>query len=196
MVTVSASVNLPLHHKVQKFCSGTGSPGCSWKKCRKTVVVYVIDSCNRIKTVHLWLLQVTVMTVWNAGILSLYAVGLLNAAWPELKYGPARPGPYMCGTGLGRPSLPARCLSLVAALEVLVEWRWSSCSDHIVFQFVPVACCSYKEQFQSAEWHLSHPLVSSFLDHITWFPVRRDTTPLTLAVQYKKPWSFNARRYY
>jgi len=24
---VSASVNLPLHHKVQKFSSGTGSPG-------------------------------------------------------------------------------------------------------------------------------------------------------------------------
>ena len=32
MVGVSASVNLPMHHKVQKFCSGTGSPGWSWKK--------------------------------------------------------------------------------------------------------------------------------------------------------------------
>ena len=29
---VSASVNLPLHHKVQKFSSGTGSPGWSQKK--------------------------------------------------------------------------------------------------------------------------------------------------------------------
>ena len=27
MVGVSASVTLPLHHKVQKFSSGTGSPG-------------------------------------------------------------------------------------------------------------------------------------------------------------------------
>jgi len=36
---VSASVNLPLHHKVQKFSCGTGSPGWSWKKGRKTVVV-------------------------------------------------------------------------------------------------------------------------------------------------------------
>jgi len=35
---VSASVNLPLHHKVQKFSSGTGSPGWSWKKGRKMVV--------------------------------------------------------------------------------------------------------------------------------------------------------------
>jgi len=35
----SASVNLPLHHKVQKFSSGTGSPGSSRKKGRKTVVV-------------------------------------------------------------------------------------------------------------------------------------------------------------
>jgi len=39
MVSVSASVNLPLHHKVQKFCSGTGSPGWFRKKGRKTVVV-------------------------------------------------------------------------------------------------------------------------------------------------------------
>jgi len=39
MVDVSASVNLPLHHKVQKFSSGTGSPGWSRKKGRKTAVV-------------------------------------------------------------------------------------------------------------------------------------------------------------
>jgi len=31
MVDVSASVNLPLHHKVHKFSSGTGSPGWSQK---------------------------------------------------------------------------------------------------------------------------------------------------------------------
>jgi len=37
---VSASVNLPLHHKVQKFSSGTSSPGWSRKKDRKTVVVW------------------------------------------------------------------------------------------------------------------------------------------------------------
>jgi len=36
---VSASVNLPLHHKVQKFSSGTGSPVWSRKKGRKMVVV-------------------------------------------------------------------------------------------------------------------------------------------------------------
>jgi len=40
MVSVSASVNLPLHHKVQTFSSGTGSPGWSRKKGRK-MVVYV-----------------------------------------------------------------------------------------------------------------------------------------------------------
>jgi len=32
MIGVSASVNLPLHHKVQKFSSGTDSPGWSRKK--------------------------------------------------------------------------------------------------------------------------------------------------------------------
>jgi len=36
---VSASVNLPLHHKVQKFSSGTVSPGWSRKRGRETVVV-------------------------------------------------------------------------------------------------------------------------------------------------------------
>ena len=39
MVCVSASVNLPLHHKVQKFSSGTGSSGWSQIKGRKTVVL-------------------------------------------------------------------------------------------------------------------------------------------------------------
>jgi len=42
MVGVSASVNLPLHHKVQKFSSGTGSPGWSWKKGHRTFVVVVV----------------------------------------------------------------------------------------------------------------------------------------------------------
>jgi len=41
MVGVSASVNLPLHRKVQKFSSGTGSLGWSRKKGGKTVVVCV-----------------------------------------------------------------------------------------------------------------------------------------------------------
>ena len=38
MGSVSASVNLPLHHEVQKFSSDTGLPGWSWKKGHKTVV--------------------------------------------------------------------------------------------------------------------------------------------------------------
>jgi len=40
MVGVSASVNLRLHHKVQRFSSGTVSPRWSRKKGRKTVVVW------------------------------------------------------------------------------------------------------------------------------------------------------------
>ena len=40
MVSVSASVNLPLHHNVQKFTSGTGSPSWSQKKGCKTVLVW------------------------------------------------------------------------------------------------------------------------------------------------------------
>ena len=54
MVSVSASVNLPLHHKVQKFSSGTGSPGWSRKKGRKTVVMWfvsILNECYTVKTV-------------------------------------------------------------------------------------------------------------------------------------------------
>jgi len=40
MVGVSASVNLPLHHKVQKFSSGTSSPVWFRKKGCKMVVVW------------------------------------------------------------------------------------------------------------------------------------------------------------
>ena len=43
MVGVSPSVNLPLHHKVQKFSSSTGSPGCSRKKGHKPVVVVFLN---------------------------------------------------------------------------------------------------------------------------------------------------------
>jgi len=35
MVGVCASVNLPLHYKVQKFSSGTGSPRWSQKRAVK-----------------------------------------------------------------------------------------------------------------------------------------------------------------
>jgi len=41
-VGVSASVNLPMHHKVQKFSSGTGSPKWSRKKGHKTFVVVMV----------------------------------------------------------------------------------------------------------------------------------------------------------
>ena len=49
MVGMSASVNLPLHHKVQKFSSGTSSPGWSRKKGRKTVVCVRIRSGSIVK---------------------------------------------------------------------------------------------------------------------------------------------------
>jgi len=52
MVGVSASVNLPLHRKVQKFSSGTGSPGLSRKKRRKMVEVVFFHQFDREK--NLW----------------------------------------------------------------------------------------------------------------------------------------------
>jgi len=55
IVCVSASVNFPLHHKVQKFSSGTGLPGWSRKKGCKTVVVW----CG-----VWWLVQPQVRACW------------------------------------------------------------------------------------------------------------------------------------
>jgi len=43
MVGVSTSVNLPLHYKIHKFSSGTGSPGWFRQKGRKTVMVVTRD---------------------------------------------------------------------------------------------------------------------------------------------------------
>ena len=61
MVSVSASVNLPLHHKVQKFSSGTGSAGWYWKKGHKTVVVWcfqvTLNHATRYASQHIWCLS-------------------------------------------------------------------------------------------------------------------------------------------
>jgi len=54
MIGVSASVNLPLHHKVQKLSSGTGSPGWSLGKDRKTVVVVVVLELI-VKCKYIWI---------------------------------------------------------------------------------------------------------------------------------------------
>jgi len=47
VVGVSASVNLPLHRKVQKFSSGIISPGWSRKKGCKMVVVSLNCCCRQ-----------------------------------------------------------------------------------------------------------------------------------------------------
>jgi len=44
MVNVSASVNLPLHHKVQKFSSGTGSRGCG---CGAFLLLVLVSSVSK-----------------------------------------------------------------------------------------------------------------------------------------------------
>jgi len=53
---VSASVNLPLHHKVQKFSSGTGSPRWSRREGRKMVgcVCVCVYHCTEKKCVWSW----------------------------------------------------------------------------------------------------------------------------------------------
>jgi len=51
---VSASVKFPLHHKVQKFSSGTGSPGWSQKKGCKMVVCACVSACVRVCVCVCW----------------------------------------------------------------------------------------------------------------------------------------------
>jgi len=60
--SVSASVNLPLHHKVQKFSSGTGSPGWSRKKGRKMVVCVCVCVCVLLISRSVNLLKLVVLT--------------------------------------------------------------------------------------------------------------------------------------
>jgi len=97
MVCVSASVNLPLHHKVQKFSSGTGSPGWSrkravkwlwWWRCLFPKRPYQIDrtgflwtrcpSCHPSIIVKHWReLKSTDPNEWPGLILSSSTTGLL-----------------------------------------------------------------------------------------------------------------------
>ena len=49
---MSTSVSLSLHHKVQKFSSGTGSPGWQRKKGRKMVVCVTVINLHIIVTLH------------------------------------------------------------------------------------------------------------------------------------------------
>jgi len=65
MVSVSASVNLPVHHKVQKFSSGTGSPGWSQKKGHKTVVVWVMWCGGNSDILSVILLLQKTVTMWR-----------------------------------------------------------------------------------------------------------------------------------
>jgi len=72
---VSASVNLPLHDKVQKFSSGTGSPGWSRKKGRKLVVGLTVWLSH--KLVLNWSLK----TLHILTVLLHYLVKYLTAFW-------------------------------------------------------------------------------------------------------------------
>ena len=70
MVSVSASVILPLHHEVQMFSSGTGSPGWSQKKGRKTVVVVVVAQVNIFQKLHfIWVCSERVINIGRKIIL-------------------------------------------------------------------------------------------------------------------------------
>jgi len=68
MVGVFASVNLFLHHKVQKFSSGTSSPKWSRKKDRKTVVCVCCTAMNAELKLSFW--------AWNNKRKCSYSAGI------------------------------------------------------------------------------------------------------------------------
>ena len=80
--SVSASVNLPLHHKVQKFSSGTGSPGCSRKKGRNMVVCV----CVFLWVTRKWQKLVTVWQYQETQVLetAILAIVLVLTMWKHL----------------------------------------------------------------------------------------------------------------
>ena len=68
MVSVSTSVNLPLHHKVQKFSSGTGLPWWSRKRgCKTDVCVCVCVCVCKYCDVFLHCYNVPVLITFIAG---------------------------------------------------------------------------------------------------------------------------------
>jgi len=79
MVGVSASVNLPLHHKVQKFSFGTGSPGWSLKKGRKTVVCILNQTQER----QISLSQTTILSLCTAQLTLSVSSSASSTLLPE-----------------------------------------------------------------------------------------------------------------
>jgi len=64
--SVSASVNLPLHHKDQKFSSGTGSPGWFQKKGHKMVMcVCFLMNCEVLVWLSVWS-EVQIICTWSS----------------------------------------------------------------------------------------------------------------------------------
>jgi len=61
MVSVSASVNLPLHHKVQEFYSGTDSPRWSWKRAVKRLWWFLAELWTTPRLFIAWLCPVDCM---------------------------------------------------------------------------------------------------------------------------------------
>ena len=71
-----------LHNEVQKFSSGTGSPGWSRKNGRKTVVVVVVLAAILAATYR----QLPAVLVWSALLVLIAPAhrGMVRLSWPGL----------------------------------------------------------------------------------------------------------------
>jgi len=127
MVSVSASVNVPLCHKVQNFSSGTGSPGWSRKKGRKTVVWCGVVAINGLKlSVPFWSrLQTKLFCVaYKSNLIGHRHKGRLFCSQLVMYCKPVLVDRWMAPRGPGAPRFPL--FSLVHSLPHLLLFFYFS----------------------------------------------------------------------
>ena len=84
---MSASVNLPLHHKAQKFSSGTGSSGWSRKKGRKMVTITLSSGVSECALSMTKLMNMNRLTIVSLDIfLRLKKECMVNKAYQKTQY--------------------------------------------------------------------------------------------------------------
>ena len=73
-----------LHHKVQKFSSGTSSPGWSWKKGHKTVVVVVVDLTTYLTVINVKYNSYSSSVLWHCELGTKKGIQPVNNTIPPM----------------------------------------------------------------------------------------------------------------
>jgi len=129
LVGVSASVSLPLHHKVQKFSSGTGSPGWSRKKGRKmTAVSYVLYTAWQTKWPLLRclsLLQLLSLSLISVCVVQQHFICCLSAA----QFTHFTSSRYFINCSFSAVNVTDKTFSLLSLIALLLEQKYTTTSS-------------------------------------------------------------------